>query len=297
VIAAIKFVFTRTVILVLGIALLSLWLVDFDRMKLKALNRVVPASITELAQYVLDPKPEKKDVLVKYLPYFKTMSVTVKKSSTAFSMLGYTYSMLGDQNKAEKSYLKAISIHPSFFWFYYSLGVIYFNEGRYDKAVDTLQKAAACRMEDALIFINVSKFYKDMNEELSELGYDPQDGLMDGYRRTHELLAKSYYRLQKYKEAFIILENSARLGLHPQSTLYYYSGLAALGMKDYERAAALFQQATKIDPQDRHAYYYLGMCLEKMGYMREADQVGWKNLPPGKAFDSFGKEHYEVQIF
>ena len=292
------FLLRRTAVLIAAMFLLSYWLVDYDRMKLKTLNRVVPASVEDLAAFALDPRQENAGtILPKYVLYFKTMSNTVKKSSTAYAMLGYCHYHLGDQNKAAQFYRKAIDINPTFFWFHYNLGLIYFQQGQYAKAQDALQKAAQCRMEDALIFINISKFYKEMNRALSNLDYDTQASLADGYRAVHEVLAKSYYRSKKYHESFVILENSARLGLHTQDVLYYYSGLTALGMKDYEHAAALFQRSIKANPADRDAYYYLGLCLDKMGMKEQADRTGWQSLPVGRDFESFGRKEYDVRIF
>jgi tetratricopeptide (TPR) repeat protein len=284
------FCVSRTAILFIIAALLFYFLVDSERMKLKALNRVVPQSMEILADFNQHPSKEQSGILQGYTLFFKTTSKILPNSAAAHGMLGYCYYYSGHQRKALDSYRKAAALHPTFFWFQYNLAVIYFEQGLYGPAAEVLEKAVACRPEDAIVFTNVSKIYRDLNHYAEDLGYDSQNGLVAGYRYAHELLAKCYYHLGKYREIFVILENAARLRLHPQDELYYYSGLVALASKDNERAIGFFQKTLKENPQKQDAYYYLGFTLDRMGLKDMADKIAWRRVPQGG-------QHYQVRIF
>jgi tetratricopeptide (TPR) repeat protein len=157
--------------------------------------------------------------------------------------------------------------------------------------------ALSCKVEDALIFMNVSKIYRALNRHASDLGYDTEDGLFDGFREAHEMLAKAYYHLKRYKEALVVLENASRLHFHDENMLYYYKGLVAVALEDYEHAAGFFQMTLKAKPGDPGAYYFLGLCLEKMGFKDAADALGWRYLPQGGGFETLGKQQDHVRIF
>ena len=292
------FIGRRTIILFLAAYLLSNWLINFDVMKLKSLNRVVPESMEDLVAFSLNPDSAKAGNLQKYIPFFKTAIESLSnKSAAARSMLGYCYFYLGDTQKAIKQYEEARGINPKFFWTYYNLGVIQFKQGKYAEAAVILEKALMCEPAETLMFINVSKIYKDLNYYAANQGYDTEKGLRNTYRDVHELLAKCYYHLKQYNRVLVILDNSGRLNLHDKKDLYYYSGLVELMNKNYEQALALFQQVLKDDPSRQGAYYYLGFCLKQIGRMDIADQFNWRVIPEPQGFDSFGKQNYPVRIF
>ncbi len=126
-----NFIFRRTIILFLALIVFSRILVDTDKMKIKELNRVVPASMDDLVKFHQDPSKENKVLLEKYVLYFKTAVKVLTKSAAAHGMLGYCYYHLGSISKAVESYKKASAVEPKFFWFRHSLGTIYFQQKNY----------------------------------------------------------------------------------------------------------------------------------------------------------------------
>lgn len=261
------------------------------------LNRVVPDSMEELVVFAKAPQGRPTEFLKKYLLFFKTTTQLVSNSSAAWGMMGYCYVFLGDLTRAEKHYRKAVKIEPGFFWFHYNLGVIYYNQGRFDEATRWLQKAINCRAEDALIFINSSKIYHELNRHASDTGYETESGMVGGYQEAHDMLAKAYFNQKKYNETIIVLENAARLQLISQAVLYYYSGLVAIELNDFDRAAGLFQRCLKEDPNRLGAYYYLGVSLQKMGASQLVSQRGWDRLPKAEGFEALGNKDPIVRIF
>ena len=290
-------VFKRTIILILAAILLSNWLVDLDRMKLKTLNRVVPASMEDLVAFDRNPHGPTTIALENYILYFKTAASVLTSSSAAHAMLGYAYYYSGDFKRAAVFYRKAIKLTPEFFWFQHDLGAIYLKQGRYKEAAEVLEKALACRPEDALIFLNVSKIYRELNRYASDFGYDTEKGLLDGYRNAHEMLMICYVHLKKYRQCLFLIENSSRLHLHPEEVLHYYSGLIAYELKEYQQAAAFFQLSIKENPTSRKAYYYLALTLKALGDDKPAQAIGPQNLVGLDGFGDLEKNTYDVHIF
>ncbi|MBI4308898.1 MAG: tetratricopeptide repeat protein [Candidatus Omnitrophica bacterium] len=189
------FLFSRTIILFVAAFLLSHWLVDTERMKVKTINRVVPASMREMIEFSLSPKGKNPAVLKKYLLYFKTVAKILPRSAVAQAMVGYCHYYLGDVPKAQEFFNKAIKITPNFFWFHYDLGVIYFRQGLYPQAAQALEKAIACPPQETMVYLNMSKIYKGLDSEAAQLGYNTEKGLAEGYRNANEMLMLHRYHL------------------------------------------------------------------------------------------------------
>src|SRR5258708_6545940 len=56
--------------------------------------------------------------------------------SEGYAMLGFCYERLGQESQAIVSYKQAIAFNPEYFWPYYNLGVIFYDQGRYSQAKD-----------------------------------------------------------------------------------------------------------------------------------------------------------------
>ena len=64
------------------------------------------------------------------------------------------------------------------------------------------------------------------------------------------------------------MRNIALIGaaFFPQSqSLHYYAGLAHFMLKNYRGAIPFFNTAVKLDDRDLEAYYYRGLCYDKLG--------------------------------
>ena len=230
---ALRFLSRRTITLVALGVLLSHWLVDFDRMKLKALNRVVPGSMEDLVVFARDPQPDRKAIVGKYVLYFKTAANILPKAAAAQGMLGYCSYYLGDRDKALWHYRKAVVLNPDFFWFYYNLGVIYLEQGLYRQATLVLEKAIASSPENALVFMHASKIYITLTKYAADLKYDLDRNLFGGYRDAYDMLALCYYNLKEYDKILYILEKSIRLKLHDRAFLYDYGDLSRFARTKY----------------------------------------------------------------
>ena len=230
---AIRSLSRRTIALMVLGALLSHCLVDFDRMKLKALNRVVPESMEDLVVFSEDPRAEKAAVVGKYMLYFKTAVKILPKAASAHGMLGYCFYYQGDKDKALRYYRKAVALEPDFFWFYYDLGVMYLDRGMCRQAALVLEKAVAASPENTLRFMHASKIYITLTKHAADLKYDLERSLFGGYRDAYDILALCYYNLKEYDKILYVLERSIRLKLHDRAFLYDYGDLRRFARTKY----------------------------------------------------------------
>lgn len=178
----------RVIVLLTVTVLLSFWLVDMDKMRVKMINDVVPPSGKELLTFAFDPDPKDTQPLNRYLRYYKVTDQILAKSPNPAAMLGYCYYYLGDIPRSIRYFKKAIRINPRFFWFYYNLGVIYMQQGKNTEAAAYFEKALACSAEETLMMINASRIYHELNEEAAQMGYNTEKSLIDGYARANEML-------------------------------------------------------------------------------------------------------------
>lgn len=78
----------------------------------------------------------------KYVTYFKIIADTFPKTQ-ADTILGCLYAMTDNPLLAEKAFLRALQHNSRFFWTRYNLGLVYFHEGQYRQAIDSMKAALA----------------------------------------------------------------------------------------------------------------------------------------------------------
>ena len=287
----------RAIVLIAAVAILSHFLVNMDRMRMKTINNVVPgAPLGELTAFSKNPSIGPNPVLEQYVLYFRTLANLLPKFSVAYGMAGYCYYYLGDTDKAISAYRQAIRFNPQFFWFYYNLGLIYYQQGKYDQAAGIFKKAIATHPDDAMLFMNTARIYIDLTKDALKSDHAIKQ-LLAGYRNAYELLVLCDIHLKEYKEVLYIIENSSRLGLHTKDIIYYYSGWAYFGMKDYQQASIHLQKAVKENPQMKEIYYYLACSFKELGIdVQETGRVcGSLAQPVG--YGPFEHKQYNVAIF
>lgn len=165
-----------------------------SRARTKTLNQLMP-SFDYLAEFEKGRRGLNEKRLHQYARYYKKVVEYLPGRAGAYSMLGFCYYHLGENEKAILSYKKAIALNPHFFWSQYNLAVIFFKSGRYEKSLKAVQEAVAIRPGPTLLFIRSSKIYQDI---FRESGYSTellQEKLKAGYRDGRLLLGLSRYYL------------------------------------------------------------------------------------------------------
>ncbi len=151
---------------------------------------------------------------------------------------GLAYFGLGEYEKAETSFKKAVKLNPDYSEARTSLGGIYLELGRWDDAIRESTKAA----EDL--------FYRSREKALTHIGYAY-------FKKGDFETAKKYFKdaLEK-NPAFVYTHN--KLG-----ELYLETGETEKAVEEFKKAVEGY------DPYDE-AHYNLGLAYLKMGKMDDA---------------------------
>ena len=98
----------------------------------------------------------------------KLLSDVIEKypdqSSRAYYNRGVEYMNMGQSYKATDDYIKAIGIEPKYFDAYLNLGVIYFLQKNYDKAIEISLQGIKAGAQNPAFYDNLGYFYMDKSD-------------------------------------------------------------------------------------------------------------------------------------
>lgn len=179
--------------------------------------------------------------------FFSAVLPVSGQSFESLFLQGTEEMRLAHYEAASANFEKCISLQPDFGQTYFNLGLIRFQQNRFDDAVP--------------LFTRSLRLKPDLR------GADLFLGIAD-------------YRLDKYADAVAALTKAAKLEPSNPQTLMWL-GMAELAADDPRSAAAHLQQAQALKPGDVDILYHLGrayMQLSKNTYERmyQADPKSWR---------------------
>jgi tetratricopeptide (TPR) repeat protein len=183
-------IFRRAIILFLLAAVISGALINQHSLKLKTLNYLLPSE-NELRLFVEHPRELSRDQLKTFLVYYQTVCDFVKKDPeepAPCSMAGYAHYYLGNEKKALRSYQRSCELNDRFFWFFFNLGAIYYNQERYAEAADAFAKALGTPTDHAAYFFMLTKTYREISRILDVTPEEYEEKLNKGYDLAKQLL-------------------------------------------------------------------------------------------------------------
>lgn len=217
---------------------------------------------------------------------------------------GGIYSELGEKEKANAAYAKALDIDPENPEAYFLVGKAVFEKGLYDSSLVNFNDAEKYFVKKydriaRVIFQNLPEVDKDLaqeivilwskneKEELDELvkvrlGFDgglaAQRRTIEQFYKTTDGLARVYYykgmALYNLKDDTLALQNLLRgIELNPGDVdALYYAGEITLKYKNYEESINYFRKITEIQEDDTYAWFYLGVNYsQKKEYQKAVD--------------------------
>ncbi len=182
----------------------------------------------------------------------------------AYAMLGFCHERAGQYAKAIDSYQRSLKYNPSFFWTYYNLGAIYYNQKHYDKARDYFERATEQDAMRASMIPMMSKVYKDVVAGHVP-AYDVPKSLARGYQMAFVYLLSSSQQMHDYPFMLTAAIKTSQRGRPGDEIFLYYGGVAAYEMKLFDKALILFQQFLSAFPMSAEGMRYLGLTLQGMG--------------------------------
>lgn len=282
-------------IVCLLLIVVSLKFVDYKqlyfRIRLKVLNRLRPESITELVNFAKNPAVNSKnESLDKFRFYYQNVYDLMPDRIDALGLVGYCQYYLGDSEKAVAAYEKAIEINPHFFWFYYNLGTIYFQQKEYDKAIAALGKALTMEPENVMRVISISpRIYmpiiKGSNPSLDEAQILNQ--MRKGYRNAYLMVVLSSLEKEDYESMLKASLKAIDGKLDGAGDFYFYAGLAFYKMKKPEEAMFFLKRCLEKNPKYAQAIKYLGILSVESG----TNELGLKLIAQSNMLEK-SKEAY-----
>ncbi|MFW6148070.1 MAG: tetratricopeptide repeat protein [Thermodesulfobacteriota bacterium] len=154
----------------------------------------------------------------------------------------------GQYDKAIESFKKVIEKFPKNYEGYYNLGLTYLKKDDLDQAIDALEKATELNPESLAAYFALGEGYfaKGDNEKATQSFSKAIELDLDNPMAFYNL-GIIYYRLGENEDAIQVFDKA--IELNPKfSSAYYQAALALIKMGDFERAIIYFEEFLKVEP-------------------------------------------------
>ncbi|MBM4137690.1 MAG: tetratricopeptide repeat protein [Nitrospira sp.] len=193
--------------------------------------------------------------------------------------LAFKHYQAGNLQQAQDIYNEILQKNPQDSGIMYLLGIIYYQEGNYDLAIEYIRKALEFNpLSDAYAYFylgNALKNKKQFDEAITcyqrALQMNPQ--LIEAYHN----LAWIFQEKNQTDEAITYYQKA--LNLNPAlADAYYNLGTIFQDRKQFDDAITFYQKALEIDPTLADAYYNLGILFQQRKQFDKAIEFHQKAL-------------------
>ncbi len=157
-----------------------------------------------------------------------------------YNNLGLCYANIGEDEKAEKNYLKSIELNPQIPQCYINLVDIYYKQKRFGEGINILSYAIDMLPEDLIFRHYLARFY--MEDAKRDLAIDELEYVLekqpDNYDAYYDL-AKTYFELGNYDSAIENFENVLNYK-DDNEWIYYYLAEAYQANDEIDKAISNF---------------------------------------------------------
>ncbi len=184
--------------------------------------------------------------------------------------LGEAYRRRELWEKARLEYEKGVRINPHYYEAFNALGEIYLAEGKADRAMEFLKRAAAIRGDDPLVHLNLGraflstrKYAEAAREFALALNGDPDNP------EVHYFMGRMRLEKGEYRQAISHLEKALpakRLRLDAQVSI----GLAQTELGMFEGATTTLKGVLREDPMNLAALDSISIAYRRRGMEYEA---------------------------
>lgn len=172
---------------------------------------------------------------------------------------------------------------------YFTMGNIFFKQGKYKEAIASFEQALERKPDDTFTVINIASSYQRMGKPEAA-----EQFLVDYIKKGFEdsqlyfILGGLKFGEKKYDEAISCYEQCLRLNADSASS---HNALAAIYLlkEDLALAEKHIQEAVALNPKLSNVYYNLAQILEKKGLMKEAGEAYAKEL-------EYSPKHYKASF-
>ncbi len=165
------------------------------------------------------------------------------ENAEVYNNLGLCYANIGNEEKAEKNYLKCIELNPKIPQCYINLVDIYYKQKRMGEGINILSYAIDMLEDDLLFRHYLARFYMEdakLDLAIDELVYilEKQPDNYDAYYD----LAKIYFEFGNYDSAIENLENVLEYK-KDNELIYFYLAEAYQANDEIDKAISNFLKA------------------------------------------------------
>lgn len=187
-----------------------------------------------------------------------------------YNNLGLCYTNIGDDEKAEKNYLKCIELNPQIPQCYINLVDLYYKQRRLGEGINILSYAIDMLPEDIIFRHYLARFY--MEDAKGDLAIDELVYILekqpDNYDAYYDL-AKIYFEFGNYDSAIENLENVLEFK-QDNELIYYYLAEAYQANDEIDKALSNFLKAIATNNKFPLAYKKAAILFMARGDYEDA---------------------------
>lgn len=164
-------------------------------------------------------------------------------NAEVYNNLGLCYANLGDDEKAEKAYLKCIELNPKIPQCYINLVDIYYKQHRLGEGINTLSYAIDMMPSDLIFRHYLARFY--MEDSKRDLAIDELEYILERQPENYDAyydLARAYFDMGIYDSAIENLENVLEFK-QDNEWIYFYLAEAYQANDEIDKAISNFLKA------------------------------------------------------
>ena len=220
--------------------------------------------------YVIDVmrsrQPFDPKALKEYIYYYSKVVEYMPTRGDAQGMVGFFYYQAGREEEAIRAYEKAIALNPRFFWSRYNLGVIFFKQKRYEEAIARFKEAVETDPKATIEYILASReIYFPLTSKRVGQWTDLKEMLRAGQNNSMRGIVLSFFYLQHYQDVLDICQYALANHFEDRDFFFYYAGVAAYGLTEYQKSIYMLQESLKGNPGHAESYRYLALALKAVG--------------------------------
>jgi tetratricopeptide (TPR) repeat protein len=136
--------------------------------------------------------------------YQKTVDL-FPDNGAAHYLLGFCEYYMGNQDVAVTQFEKSVEADPYFFWSYYNLGVIYFQQGKLRKSVEIMTKALSLSNEITLAIINRDSLFHQIWHKVANPSEVLERNVEEGQKDAVLVMTASFIKAGGYAQALKIM--------------------------------------------------------------------------------------------
>lgn len=190
----------------------------------------------------------------KAIDKFSSVLETCRDNAELYNNIGLCYANLGDDEKAEKNYLKAQELNPKLAQVYINLADIYYRQKDMGSGIE-LMSQGIYELPDNMVFRHyLARFY--MEDAKLDLAIDELENILDKQPENYDVyydLGRVHFELGNYACAIENFENV--LEFKPDNyMIYYYLGEAYEANDEIDKAISNYLKSIARNSEFAQAY-------------------------------------------